>query len=164
MKKYTIKKGKHYSNWFNLPILYVRKNRTFQYKFIIEADNLDDDAGRQDDWNKLFGIGVGLSARSNSIRAAWRFNKVKSTFEWTIFREINGKFHFAHPIEGATCIVDYNKEDACFSIESGSLVINYSFGELADARMLKNANIFLELQPYFGGDAPADADYTITRY
>ena len=164
MKQYKIKKGKHYSNRLNLPIPYLRLNKSFNYKFIIEADNLNNDAERQDDWNKLSGIGVGLSARSNSIRAAWRFNKDKSTFEWCIFREVNKEFVFSEFIEGATCTVIYDKEGDVFSINVNGNAITYVLSEEPDSRKILDANILLELQPYFGGDASADADYTITRY
>lgn len=162
MKTYKIKKGKHYSNWLNLPIPHIRKNRTTAYKFIIEADNFNSPE-LQDDWNKLFGIGIGYNARQNSVRAAWRFNKDKSTFEWCIFREIKGQFFFSKHLEGATCAVFYNREKALFEIQVNDEKYTYDLNTFDYDHDLINANWLLELQPYFGGNATADADYTITR-
>lgn len=163
MKTYKIKKGNHYSNSLNLPIPFVRLNKSFQYKFIIEAENFDGSI-LQDDWNKLFGFGIGLTPRSNSIRVGWRFNKDKSTFEWCIFREVNKDFIFSDLLSGASCTVTYDRLKETFEIDVNGENAKYHFDIGRPDRALMQSFIQLELQPYFGGNAVSDADYTINRY
>jgi hypothetical protein len=119
-----------------------------------------------DSWNKLFGIGIGNSSRSNSIRIGWRFNKKKITYEWCIFREVDKKFWWSPSLEGAACTLIYDKEKALFSMQVGKESIDFNLNgnqETDENTRILKAKILLELQPYFGGNATADTQYKITR-
>jgi len=69
--EYIIKKGKHYSNWFNFPFFTTKKSIKFQ--FMIDSSshytlNNEDDY----DWNKLFGLSNSWNAHESSARLCWR--------------------------------------------------------------------------------------------
>ena len=69
--EYIIKKGRHYSNWFNFPFFTLR--RSIKFQFMIDSSshytfNNEDDY----DWNKLFGLSNSWNHHQSSARIGWR--------------------------------------------------------------------------------------------
>lgn len=152
MKQYIIAKG---SNKYGINIPAFALNKSFSYKFIIEADNFDFD--KPVDFGTLCGIKYG----TNLLYVVWRFNKDRSTFEYRIVRKTKMSEAWSDTLYGATCIVTYNKEDKTFDIQVADEKATYNMRSTDDKKLL-NAPIIIELRPYFK-DNISNADYTITR-
>lgn len=152
MKQYTIAKS---ANKYGINIPAFALNKSFSYKFIIEADNIDFD--KPVDFASLYGIKYG----TNLLYVVWRFNKDRSTFEYRIVRKTKMSEAWSDTLYGATCIVTYNKEDKTFDIQVADEKATYNMRSTDDKKLL-NAPIIVELRPYFK-DNISNADYTITR-
>lgn len=95
MKKYLIKKGKHYS--FRFPFLVWNKKR-MEVKFRFDDSAVYQiDSKNQSDWNKIFGFSRGFHHR-NSIRLAWRWNQKISKVEIAEYRYTDGIRSYSKPI------------------------------------------------------------------
>jgi hypothetical protein len=162
MKEFYIDKGNRYCNKYDLPIGKLIFNKSFSYKFIIEAEDCEFDATGSDIWNSLCGIGAGWKQSDNAIRAMWRFNKEKATFEWCMQREIKGNWITSDIFYGATCIVTYNKEDRSFDIQVGEDKATYNLHSESDMRIL-NQPIHYEVLPKYCFVGGANGTYKITR-
>lgn len=155
MTKYELSKGLKCSNYLWIKFSPLGFNRSFSYKFIIEADNVDFD--KAVDFASLYGIKCG----TNLLYVVWRFNKDRSTFEYRIVRKTKMSEAWSDTLYGATCIVTYNKEDKTFDIQVADEKATYNMRSNDDKKLL-NAPIIVELRPYFK-DNISNADYTITR-
>jgi hypothetical protein len=139
MKKYTIKKGKHYS--LNFPKLFWNKEKmkiTFKFDssaiYNIPGDDMKD-------WNKLFGFSRGLHHK-NSVRLAWRWNNEISKIEITEYYYTNGVRKY-----NDTPLLSINPN------ETHNLEI-----EIENKNSCK---LGYALFPFFGGNVPAPHDVTI---
>ena len=160
MKQYKIKAGTRYPNLLDVPIPKFSTNESFSHKYIIEADNYDFGI-RLYDWATLCGVGTGLNQNINSVRAVWRFNANRSTFEWKIVREVNKVAIASDSLFGATCIATYNIDEKTFDIQVDSERATYNMGSMDDRSILW-CPIILNLQPHFVSE-PANADYKIMK-
>lgn len=162
MKEFYIDKGNRYCNKYDLPLGKLMFNRSFSYKFIIEAEDCDFDAPGADLWNKLCGVCAGWKQSDNTIRAMWRFNKDKATFEWCIQREVKGTWITSDILYGATCIVTYNREECTFDIQVGEEKATYNMRSGNDTYIL-SLPVLIEVLPKFGFVFGSNGTYKITR-
>ena len=113
MKKYTIKKGRHYSGYRFRPILFPR-SVSFEFMFTEESKYQSEPHTKlREQWLKLAGIALDPFGR-NSARVAWRYNSDTDTFEMCQYLHLNGSFKVLHhtirtiPINTRTDILLYN--------------------------------------------------------
>lgn len=162
MKEYYIDKGNRHCNKYDLPIGKLMLNKSFSYKFIIEAEDCDFDADGTNFHNNLCGIASGWKQSDNNIRAMWRFSKDKGTFEWCIHREVKGSHITSDKLYGATCIVTYNKEAKTFDIQVGDEKATYNLLTKYDECMLKMP-VLIEVLPKYLFIGGSNATYKITK-
>ena len=92
MKKYTIKKGGHYSGFRFHPI-FLHKSVTIAFMFTDESKYITKKySWERDQWNKVAGITYDILGR-NSNRIAWRYNSDDDVFEICEYKHINGVWH-----------------------------------------------------------------------
>lgn len=160
MKQYKIKAGHKHANMLDVPIPSVIANNSFSYKYIIEADNCNFKKWGPG-WAALCGVGTGLHQMNNSVRAVWRFNKKRKTFEHKIVREVRGSKIASDSLFGATCIATYDIEAKTFDIQVDGERATYNLRTMDDMNILI-CPMVLSIKPHFS-DQPANADYTITK-
>ena len=153
---YIIKKGKHYSNWFNFPFFTFR--RSIKFQFMIESSahytlNNEDDF----DWNKLFGLSNSWNPHQSSARICWRrlneekFQICLYTYDdgiRTISKEMD---LFYDTFYGARIIISRNNFYLLF--KDTSIIL--------PRRSEKLFPIKTVLKPYFGGTSAAPQDINI---
>lgn len=97
MKKITIKEKRHRPLSIIPPFV---RNMRFDRSGsqIIGYELLFDESceyllnnGDQQDWNKLYGWGLGLNHQENSIRLVWRYNAIEKVIEVAPYLYIDGK-------------------------------------------------------------------------
>lgn len=154
--EYIIKKGKHYSNWFNFPFFTTK--RSIKFQFMIDSSshytlNNEDDY----DWNKLFGLSNSWNLHESSARLCWRrlneeeFQVCLYIYDngiRTISREINLSYDTFH---GARIIISRHNFYLFFRDES--IILQKESKKLFPLKLI--------LKPYFGGTSVAPKDIKI---
>jgi len=173
MKKYYIKKGKHYTDEYSLfgmiPIPKLIVNQEYSKKFKINKVAFNGAAPEQDWYNKLWGFGTGLFSRSNSIRVVWEYSKKRNEISFNIYREVNKEFHFLDAIvsQQNEVVMSYNPRLRLFRIivdNDLNKTISYEFDiSNKNDNKLMNASFVWELHPAFGGKPASDADWWIEQ-
>lgn len=157
LKKYTIKKGQHYSG-FRISPFYGKT--TAKYEVIFTKNCLYDlHDENQYDINKLFGLAYFLH-HIDSARFGWRADGDK--IEISVYCYKDGKRYMKE-----MCLIDTDKP---YTMEIKNTGSYYEF-ELKDesssffsyARISKPVTVKIgyNLFPYFGGDEPAPQDMDI---
>jgi len=153
---YTIKKGKHYSNWFKFPFFTFR--RSIKFQFMIESSahytlNNEDDF----DWNKLFGLSNGLNPHESSARIAWR-RLNEEEYQICLYTYDNGVRIVSKEINlfydtfyGARIIISRNNFYLLF--KDTSIIMPRKSEKLFPIKLI--------LKPYFGGNTVAPKDIKI---
>jgi hypothetical protein len=153
---YIIKKGKHYSNWFNFPFFTFR--RSIKFHFIIESSahytlNNEDDY----DWNKLFGLSNAWNSHESSARICWR-RLNEEQYQVCLYTYDNGIRNITKEINlyydtfyGARIIISRNNFYLLF--KDSSLILQRRSEKLFPIKTI--------LKPYFGGTTPAPHDIKI---
>lgn len=156
---YTIKKGKHYSN-FTLPKLYFSPKKITKKITFNENCRYDLQSGDQGDINKLFGLGYLPGHHSNSVRFGWRYDL--STHQIEIFAYwYKDKTRYSESL----CFVEIGKEYTyCLESDKKShkLTIFEGSTELSSKVIdLGFTKFAYFLKPYFGGNRTAPHKITI---
>lgn len=89
----TIKKGRHYSQWWKTFAIWFNKTevkRLFFFRPDCKYDLMSDD---QTDHNKLFGIGYFWN-KNESARIGWRWDTDSSKFILSGYTHVNGDIFF----------------------------------------------------------------------
>lgn len=160
MKNWTIKKGRHYSN-FALPKILISKSQLKECIEFTDSCRYNLNSEDQLDVNKLFGIGYFPAHRINSVRFGWRYDldskKMEILAYWytdktrhmesMFFVDIGVKYNY-------TINIDNNKH---------LLVISDSNSEILASKEIIFPKRFLGyyLKPFFGGNRPAPNSMTI---
>jgi hypothetical protein len=154
--EYIIKKGKHYSNWFNFPFFTTR--RSIKFQFMIDSSshytlNNEDDY----DWNKLFGLSNSWNAHESSARICWRrYNEEQ--FQICLYAYDNGIRVISKEIN-----LDYNTfYGARIIVSSNNFYLLFKDSSIIlPRRSFKLSPFKLVLKPYFGGTSVAPNDIKI---
>jgi hypothetical protein len=157
MKKYTIKKGEHYSTHLFKPYLGFKKefNLTIQFTDSCRYNLGDID---QLDINKLFGVSFG-DHQKNSIRIGWNYNLFTDKIDVFSYVYEGGvrKYEKIEEVfinEIFTLKLDLNFTNNAFSIISDTTIYFREFG-------YPKMKLGYYLYPYFGGNKPAPQDIII---
>ena len=157
MKKYTIFKGCHYSNF--IPSFHCTKDyAVFEGTYSFDENckyQIDEDSCV----NKLFGFCFGLGVHKNSVRFGWSYNKpVNSIYIWSYYYK-NGKLNKKKVFSCNTN--EYHNYKIEVNRISKSLG-NYTFRLLVDNNVVldfqelqSNKTFITTLGPYFGGHTRA---------
>lgn len=154
--EYLIKKGKHYSNWFNFPLFITRRSIKFQFMIDSSAHytlNNEDDY----DWNKLFGLSNSWNAHESSARLCWR-RLNEEQFQICLYTYDNGIKTISKEMT-----LDYNTYyGARIIVSSNNFYLLFKDSSIILPR--KSERLFpfkLILKPYFGGTSVAPHDIKI---
>lgn len=153
MKKYTIKKGNHYSGFRFVPHFGI----TMESYIVYFTESCLYEGNATDDTNKLAGWTYGWNPHYNSIRTGWK--PVLGKILLSLYIYCKGE-----RIIGDLCSVDINipyhiilfKDHVqVLDVGTGSVINNvrFNFGF--------KPTWGYKLHPYFGGDNPAPHDVTI---
>ena len=178
MKKFTIKKGNHFSTPRTFKLLTGPNNKEYQWVVALDDSCVysfkDLDKGtvaeNQWDWNKLVGLSLFdfIPNDKNSIRVGWRYNPTTQKIELGAYMHLDSKIIFSDPI---TLNIEPN-ELVRVSIKTytDKWVVNIisldSKVEMTYTQTLNKAkhfNFAYENQFYFGGQEVAPHDMHITK-
>lgn len=155
--EYIIKKGNHYSNWFNFPLFTIFK-RSIKFQFMIDSSshytlNNEDDY----DWNKLFGLSNSWNHHQSSARICWR-RLNEEQYQICLYTYDNGVRNISREMTldydtyyGARIIISTNNFYLLF--KDSSLILPRRSNKLFPFKMV--------LKPYFGGTSVAPHDIKI---
>jgi hypothetical protein len=154
--EYIIKKGKHYSNWFNFPFFTTRRSIKFQFMIDSSAHytfNNEDDY----DWNKLFGLSNSWNVHQSSARLCWR-RLNEEQYQICLYTYDNG----IKTISKETTL-DYDTfYGARIIISSNNFYLIFKDSSIILPRKSESLlPIKLVLKPYFGGTSVAPHDIKI---
>jgi hypothetical protein len=153
---FIIKKGNHYSNWFNFPFFTLR--RSIKFQFMIDSSshytfNNEDDY----DWNKLFGLSNSWNVHQSSARLCWR-RLNEEQYQICLYTYDNGIRVISKEMTldyntyyGARIIISRNNFYLLF--KDMSLILPRRSEELFPIKLV--------LKPYFGGTSVAPHDIKI---
>lgn len=154
--EYIIKKGNHYSNWFNFPFFKFGRSIKFQFKIDSSSHytlNNEDDY----DWNKLFGLSNSWNHQTSSARICWRrlneeqYQICLYTYDngvKVISKEMNLDYDVYY---GARLIISTNNFYLLF--KDSSIILPRRSEKLFPFKLV--------LKPYFGGTSVAPHDINI---
>jgi hypothetical protein len=153
---FIIKKGNHYSNWFNLP--FFRFGRSIKFQFMIDSSanytlNNEDDY----DWNKLFGLSNNWNHHQSSARLCWR-RLNEEQYQICLYTYDNGIKTISKEMT-----LDYNTfYGARIIVSTNNFYLLFKDSSIILPR--KSESLFpikLVLKPYFGGTSVAPHDIKI---
>lgn len=154
--EYIIKKGKHYSNWFNFPFFTTR--RSIKFEFIIDSSshytlNNEDDY----DWNKLFGLSNSWNVHKSSARLSWR-RLNEEQYQICLYTYDNGIRVISKEMN-----LDYNTfYGARIIVSTNNFYLLFKDTSIILPRRSERLFPFkLVLKPYFGGTSVAPHDIKI---
>jgi len=170
---FIIKKGNHYSNWFNFPFFTLRRSIKFQFMIDSSAhytfnnhyvgvgslriatttlQNEDDY-----DWNKLFGLSNSWNPHQSSARLCWR-RLNEEQYQICLYTYDNGIKTISKEMTldydtyyGARIIVSTNNFYLLF--KDSSIILPRKSESLFPIKTI--------LKPYFGGTSVAPHDIKI---
>jgi hypothetical protein len=154
--EYIIKKGRHYSNWFNFPFFTLR--RSIKFQFMIDSSshytfNNEDDY----DWNKLFGLSNSWNHHQSSARIGWR-RLNEEQYQICLYTYDNGVRVISREMN-----LDYNTYyGARIIVSTNNFYLLFKDSSIILPR--KSENLFpikTILKPYFGGTSVAPHDVKI---
>ena len=164
---FIIKKGNHYSNWFNFPFFTLRRSIKFQFMidssshytfnnhYVIATTTLQNEDDY--DWNKLFGLSNSWNPHHSSARLCWRrlneeqFQVCLYVYDdgiRTISKEMTLDYNTYY---GARIIVSTNNFYLLF--KDSSIILPRKSESLFPIKMI--------LKPFFGGTSVAPHDMKI---
>jgi len=153
---FIIKKGNHYSNWFNFPFFTLRRSIKFQFMIDSSAHytlNNEDDY----DWNKLFGLSNSWNVHQSSARLCWR-RLNKEQYQICLYTYDNGIKTISKEMTldydtyyGARIIISTNNFYLLF--KDSSIILPRKSESLFPIKMI--------LKPFFGGTSVAPHDMKI---
>jgi len=153
---FIIKKGNHYSNWFNLP--FFRFGRSIKFQFMIDSSanytlNNEDDY----DWNKLFGLSNNWNHHQSSARLCWR-RLNEEQYQICLYTYDNGIKTISKEMT-----LDYNTfYGTRIIVSTNNFYLLFKDSSIILPR--KSESLFpikLVLKPYFGGTSVAPHDIKI---
>ena len=154
--EYIIKKGKHYSNWFNFP--FFKFGRSIKFQFMIDSSsrytfNTEDDY----DWNKLFGLSNSWNHQQSSARIGWR-RLNEEQYQICLYTYDNGI-----KIVSKEMNLDYDTYyGARLIISTNNFYLLFKDSSIILPRRSEKLFPFkLVLKPYFGGTSVAPNDIKI---
>jgi len=178
MKKFTIKKGNHFSTPRTFKLLTGPNNK--EYQWIVALDDScvysfkDLDKGtiaeNQWDWNKLVGLSLFdfIPNDKNSIRVGWRYNPTTQKIELGAYQHLDGKTHTSDPF-----IFSINPKDLVrigITVFTDKWVVSISnidtkegYDFTFNLNKARHFNFAYENQFYFGGQEVAPHDMHITK-
>lgn len=167
MKKFTIKKGRHFCR----PRVFRMRRKptcvTWQAAFGMDAKYNHEDVD-QDDWNKLCGIYFNFfNTRDNTAMIGWRWNLDEQAMELNAYYHLNKERVFTPPLfdvalgEVFTASITCNWRESRYEVRLDSLdalreVVHFQPFEI-------KRKLSFEINTYFGGNKRAPHNITVYK-
>jgi len=164
---FIIKKGNHYSNWFNLPFFRFGRSIKFQFMidssahytfnnhYVIATTTLQNEDNY--DWNNLFGLSNSWNPHQSSARLCWR-RLNEEQYQICLYTYDNGIKTISKEM-----ILDYNTfYGARIIVSTNNFYLLFKDSSIILPR--KSERLFpikTILKPYFGGKSVAPHDIKI---